>query len=174
MTPTIQTLRLFLHLPDGTRRGIAYPSRFGDVMRVSFDASYVDDPGRPTLSLSFRGASEAETRQILGSARDARLARSDGRWPVLRWASVFARTGVPPAEYAVNRRVDAAMRALDLDGLRAILREADVPRVSRLVAVVRETVAMARARWPAVLVDAPDAVRASVTERLGGGVALAR
>ena len=433
MTIAIRTLRLFLHLPDGTRRGIGYLSRFGDVMRVSFDASYVDDPGRPSLSLSYRGASEAETRQILGAARDVRVARSDGHWPVFfqnllpeghnrerlarergcdegdefellaaaghdlfgavevepvmpaegipepvrvwhaalgldvlapevvqapvedaasipgvvtkfsaiqegrryvvkrharpgsfilklpstrhpdlvdnelcgyrlaealglrcaeatrvaradvdlpdalpfdhvlavkrfdrgpgdrrvhmeemaqalgyaprekygrglqhdlptmvrlldrlsgepaadvrevvqrvvafvlmgntdahlkNWALLYPDgatpvlaplydpvcvaawfDALPPAEYAVNRRIDATLRALDLDGLRTLLRTADVPRVSRLVAVARDTVAMAQERWPALLVDAPDAVRASVTARLSGGVALTR
>lgn len=433
MTASIRTLRLFLHLPDGERRGIGYLSRFGDVLRVSFDEAYVADPGRPTLSLSYRGASEAETRQILGATRDARVVRTDGRWPtffqnllpeghnrerlardrgcsedddfellaaaghdlfgavevapvdpedgvpepVRVWhaamgldvlapevvaapvedaasipgvvtkfsaiqdgrryvvkrnarpgsfilklpstrhpdlvdneltgyrlaaslglrcaeATRVARTdvelpesipfehvlavrrfdrapgdrrvhmeelaqalsyaprekygrgiahdlpvllrvldrlsadpaadvrevvqrlvafvlmgntdahlknwallypdgvtpvlaplydpvcvaawfpGLPPEEYLVNRRIDAAMRALDLDALRDLLREADVPRVSRLVAAARDTIAVARARWPEVLVDAPDTVRASVTERLAGGVALAR
>jgi serine/threonine-protein kinase HipA len=81
MTIAIQYLRLFLHLPGGERRGIGYLSRFGDVYRVSFDDGYVDDAGRPTLSLLFRGGAEADTRAILRSTRDARLVRSDGHWP---------------------------------------------------------------------------------------------
>src|SRR5690606_27085622 len=42
---------------------------------------YIDDPHRPTLSLSYRGADDAATRAILSAARDARLTRSDGKWP---------------------------------------------------------------------------------------------
>ena len=70
-----------LHLPDGQRRGIGYLSQYGDILRASFDADYINDPQRPTLSLALRGATEADTRAILGAARDARLSRSDGHWP---------------------------------------------------------------------------------------------
>lgn len=81
MTIAIQYLRLYLHLPSGERRAIGYLSRFGDIYRVSFDDAYVEDVTRPTLSLLFRGATEADTRAILRSTRDARLVRSDGHWP---------------------------------------------------------------------------------------------
>lgn len=81
MTIAIRYLRLFLHVPSGERRAIGYLSRFGDIYRVSFDDDYVDDPARPTLSLLFRGASDADTRAILRAARDARLVRSDGHLP---------------------------------------------------------------------------------------------
>ncbi len=82
MTTAIRYLRLYLHLPVGSRRAIGYLSRYGDVLRVSFDQDYIDDPLRPTLSLAYRGESERETRAILASARDVRLVRSDGHWPV--------------------------------------------------------------------------------------------
>ncbi len=81
MTSSIRYLRLFLHLPNGERRAIGYLSQFGDVLRVSFDDSYIEDARRPTLSLLYRGASEAETQAILRSSQDARLVRGDGRWP---------------------------------------------------------------------------------------------
>ncbi len=72
---------MYLHQPDGTRRAIGYLSQYGDILRVSFDRDYIDDPARPVLSLSYQGATEAATREILTSARDARLVRNDGRWP---------------------------------------------------------------------------------------------
>ncbi|RYF08926.1 MAG: type II toxin-antitoxin system HipA family toxin [Comamonadaceae bacterium] len=84
MSTSIRYLRLYLHLPavqGGGRRAIGFLSQYGDILRVSFDESYINDPARPTLSLSYRGDSEAATRQILQSARDARLVRTDGRWP---------------------------------------------------------------------------------------------
>jgi serine/threonine-protein kinase HipA len=81
MTLSIRYLRLHLHLPNGERRAIGYLSHFGDYLRVSFDESYVEDEHRPTLSLVFRGATEAETKQILRATRDERLVRADGRWP---------------------------------------------------------------------------------------------
>lgn len=77
----IRYLRMHLHLPQGGRRAIGYLSQYGDILRVSFDEAYIADPGRPTLSLAYRGADEAATRAILASARDARVSRSDGRWP---------------------------------------------------------------------------------------------
>jgi serine/threonine-protein kinase HipA len=80
-TTTIRYLRMSLHLPGGGRRAIGYLSQYGDILRVSFDAGYIDDPARPTLSLAYRGADEAATRAILSSARDIRLSRSDGHWP---------------------------------------------------------------------------------------------
>ncbi|GKS84674.1 HipA domain-containing protein [Acidovorax sp. SUPP1855] len=85
MSTSIRYLRLYLHRPAGQgadRMAIGYLSQYGDILRVSFDASYINDPGRPTLSLSFQGETEAATQQILASARDARLVRTDGRWPV--------------------------------------------------------------------------------------------
>ncbi len=81
MTLSIRYLRLHLHLPSGERRAIGYLSRFGDYYRVSFDESYIEDPNRPTLSLSYRGASEETTREILRAPRDERLVRNDGHWP---------------------------------------------------------------------------------------------
>lgn len=77
----LRYLRLFLHLPSGERRAIGYLSGFGDVLRVSFDESYIGDPSRPTLSLAYRGATERDTVAILSTTRDARVVRSDGRWP---------------------------------------------------------------------------------------------
>jgi serine/threonine-protein kinase HipA len=77
---TIRYLRLYLYTPAG-RRAIGYLSQYGDVLRVSFDQAYVADPGRPTLSLSYVGGDDADTRAILTSTRDARVVGSGGRWP---------------------------------------------------------------------------------------------
>lgn len=95
MSTSIRYLRLYLHRPPlasgsagepGTtasrREAIGYLSQYGDILRVSFDEGYIRNPQRPTLSLSYQGADEAATQQILASARDARLVRTDGRWPV--------------------------------------------------------------------------------------------
>ena len=77
----IRYLRMSLHLPGGGKRGIGYLSQYGDILRASFDADYIADPQRPTLTLALRGATEADTQAILGAARDVRLSRSDGHWP---------------------------------------------------------------------------------------------
>ena len=88
MSTSIRYLRLYLHRPAqangtaGGREAIGYLSQYGDILRVSFDEAYIRNPQRPTLSLSSQGADEAATQQILASARDARLVRTDGRWPV--------------------------------------------------------------------------------------------
>lgn len=82
MTTSIRYLRLYLHLPDQQRRAIGYLSQYGDLMRVSFDEAYINDPQRPTLSLAYVGASDADTRAILSAQRDERVARSDAHWPV--------------------------------------------------------------------------------------------
>ena len=81
MTTEIRYLRMSLHLPGGGKRGIGYLSQYGDILRASFDADYIADPKRPTLTLALRGATEADTQAILGAARDIRLSRSDGHWP---------------------------------------------------------------------------------------------
>lgn len=85
MSTSIRYLRLYMHLPaalGGGRRAIGYLSQYGDILRVSFERDYIADADRPTLSLSYRGANERDTESILSSARDARLVRTDGRWPV--------------------------------------------------------------------------------------------
>jgi serine/threonine-protein kinase HipA len=81
MNTSIRYLRLYLHCPIQGKRAIGYLSRYGDILRVSFDQDYIDDPDRPVLSLSYRGKNDQDTRTILASARDVRLVRSDGRWP---------------------------------------------------------------------------------------------
>jgi len=81
MSTFIRYLRMYLHCIDGHKRPIGYLSQYGDIMRVSFDREYIEDRHRPTLSLSYRGADAAATRAILSAARDARLVRTDGKWP---------------------------------------------------------------------------------------------
>ena len=78
----IKYLRAYLHMPDGTRRPIGYLSQYGDILRMSFDEDYIADAQRPALSLAYRGANETATRAILASPHDARLVRTDGRWPM--------------------------------------------------------------------------------------------
>lgn len=82
MSTFIRYLRLSMHTPAGEKQPIGYLSQYGDILRMSFDASYVNDPRRPTLSMSLRGVDDAATRQILLATRDERLVRSDGHWPV--------------------------------------------------------------------------------------------
>ncbi|NYT59615.1 HipA domain-containing protein [Alcaligenaceae bacterium] len=82
MNTSIKYLRMYLHLPTREKRAIGYLSQYGDILRVSFDEGYVNDPARPLLSLSYQGVDEASTREILTSMRDARLVRNDGRLPV--------------------------------------------------------------------------------------------
>lgn len=82
MSTSIRYLRMHMHGVDGRRRPIGYLSQYGDILRVSFDSEYIEDPRRPTLSLSYRGTDDAATRAILSAPRDARLTRSDGKWPV--------------------------------------------------------------------------------------------
>jgi len=81
VSTSIKYLRMYLHLPQGGRRAIGYLSQYGDILRVSFDDDYVQDAGRPVLSLSYQGANEQATRQILTASRDERLVRTNGRWP---------------------------------------------------------------------------------------------
>jgi serine/threonine-protein kinase HipA len=82
MSTSIRYLRLYLHLPQGGRRAMGYLSQYGDLMRISFDEDYVNDPQRPTLSLAYVGGTDADTRAILSAQRDERVARSDAHWPV--------------------------------------------------------------------------------------------
>lgn len=81
MSTFIKYLQMVLHLPDRTQRPIGYLSQYGDILRVSFDEDYIEDPDRPLLSLTYRGATDAQTRDILRAPRDHRLVRNDGRWP---------------------------------------------------------------------------------------------
>lgn len=81
MTTSIRYLRMFLHSPAGGKNLVGYLSQYGDILRVSFNDDYVNQAGRPTLSLAYLGSSEAATKQILTAPRDIRLARSDGKLP---------------------------------------------------------------------------------------------
>lgn len=81
MSTFIRYLRMYLHGVDGRKRPIGYLSQYGDILRASFDRDYLEDPQRPTLSLGYRGSDDAATRAILSATRDARLLRTDGKWP---------------------------------------------------------------------------------------------
>ena len=81
---------------------------------------------------------------------------------------------VPPADYAINRAIDATLKAFDYHQLEALLKSAALQRVSRLVSIAKQTVKLAQADWPGVLENAPASVKRAVTERLGGGVTLAQ
>ncbi|WP_050464266.1 type II toxin-antitoxin system HipA family toxin [Herbaspirillum autotrophicum] len=80
MTTEIRYLRLYLHTPAG-KQPIGYLSQYGDILRVSFEQSYISNPGRPTLSLSYQARTNAATVELLSAARDVRLVRNDGKWP---------------------------------------------------------------------------------------------
>jgi serine/threonine-protein kinase HipA len=80
MSTAIRYLRLYLHCPSG-KTPIGYLSQYGDILRVSFDKAYIENGQRPTLSLSYLGATEEDTRKILSAARDIRLVRNDGKCP---------------------------------------------------------------------------------------------
>jgi serine/threonine-protein kinase HipA len=82
MSDGVRYLKVLLHTPSRERRSIGYLSQFGDVFRLSFEPAYIEDARRPTLSLSYRGETEAATEAILRSLRDERLVRNDGRLPV--------------------------------------------------------------------------------------------
>lgn len=81
MSTSIRYLRLYLHCPIRGRRPIGFLSQYGDILRVSFDEDYIEEEQRPILSLNFQGSTPEATREILRAPRDARLARSDGKWP---------------------------------------------------------------------------------------------
>lgn len=81
---------------------------------------------------------------------------------------------VPPTDYAINRAIDNTLRSFDFNQFEALLKTAGLQRVSRLVSIAKQTVKLTQADWPALLKNAPPSVKSAVTERLGGGVALAR
>ncbi|RZJ16907.1 MAG: type II toxin-antitoxin system HipA family toxin, partial [Haliea sp.] len=104
----------------------------------------------------------------------------DGRAPILAplydpvcVAAFFE--DVPLADYAVNRAVDRTLREFGWQQMEALLKAAGLLRVSRLMAIAKNTVKLAQADWPALLDDAtvPPGVRRAVTARLQGAVALA-
>lgn len=78
---TIRYLRMYLYAPSGERAPIGYLSSYGDIMRVSFDTDYINDPQRLTLSLNYRGSNDAQTREILSAKSDERVVKTSGRWP---------------------------------------------------------------------------------------------
>lgn len=75
--------------------------------------------------------------------------------------------------YAVNRAIDATMRALSWDDLAQLMHTAKIERISALLQHAKRLVAKAKADWPELLKSAPETVQRSVTERLNGGVRLA-
>ena len=67
-----------------------------------------------------------------------------------------------------------SMRAIGEAAMDTMFRQAGLPSGvrARLLRHARDTVRLARARWPQILDDAPPAVRSTVLARLDGGTAL--
>lgn len=82
--------------------------------------------------------------------------------------------GVAESEYALNRAIDAKVRALSWEDVEALLRQAAVPRTSRLLQIAKSTVKQAQAEWPKLLEGAPVSMQRAITERLSGGVTLTK
>ncbi|HVK93350.1 MAG TPA: HipA domain-containing protein [Noviherbaspirillum sp.] len=81
---------------------------------------------------------------------------------------------VAQSEYALNRAIDAKVRALSWEDVEALLRQAAVPRTSRLLQIAKSTVKQAQAEWPKLLEGAPVNMQRAITERLSGGVTLTK
>lgn len=103
----------------------------------------------------------------------------DGRTPVLSplydpvCVTAFFE-GVPEAHYIVNREINRKLVAFTWDDMLELLKGAGLQRAPRLLAIAKETVKQAQSLWPALLTNAPESMRKSITERLNGGVALTR
>ena len=81
-------------------------------------------------------------------------------------------TGMPPADYGINRAIDARLRAFTWAQLESLLESAGLLRRSVVLRHCKALVQAAQADWPALLADAPLNVCEEVTARLRGGVAL--
>jgi serine/threonine-protein kinase HipA len=81
---------------------------------------------------------------------------------------------VPATDYGINRVIDKTVRAFTWNDLESLLREAGLLRKGRLMNIARDTVRQAQSDWPALLAEAPLNIQKSVTERLNGGVMLAK
>lgn len=82
MSTSIRYLRIYLHTPDRQRSHIGHLSVYGDLMRVSFNETYMHNPDRLTLSQAYLGETDMQTMAILRAEKDVRVARNDGKLPV--------------------------------------------------------------------------------------------
>ncbi|MFM7330906.1 MAG: type II toxin-antitoxin system HipA family toxin, partial [Brachymonas sp.] len=80
----------------------------------------------------------------------------------------------PSSAYAINRAIDKTLRAFTWDDFGGLLKQAGLLRHSSIVRKCKEMVKTAQSDWPALLKDAPPAVRRSVQARLKSGVALSQ
>ncbi|MBB5367249.1 MULTISPECIES: HipA domain-containing protein [unclassified Janthinobacterium] len=79
---------------------------------------------------------------------------------------------VPLADYGINRAIDGQLRAFNWHDLDTLLQQAQLPRRARLLQLAKQVVKQAQADWPALLKEAPDNVRSSISARLNGGLSL--
>ncbi|MEO3692767.1 type II toxin-antitoxin system HipA family toxin [Roseateles paludis] len=183
-------------LPSGELRRVHFEEfcqAFGLEPRQKYGTDLLRDYGHIALVLEHLSAQPAHdliefvrrfVAFILMGNCDAHLKNwgllyADGRSP--RLAPVYDPVCVAahfddadPRRYGYNRAIDARLRAFSMADLETLLRAARLPqrRLTQLLRAAREAVAQARAEWPALLQDAPAAVRRTVSERLAGGVAL--
>lgn len=102
----ITMAQLLLHVPESVQpRPIGWLSQFGENLRVSFEADYIGDRGRPTLSQLYTGIDDGQTRAILRAIDDERLVRI-GKLP-----SFFSNL-LPEG---TNRERLAAQRGVDVE-----------------------------------------------------------
>jgi serine/threonine-protein kinase HipA len=81
MSTQVRYLRLYLHQPTGGRRPIGFLSEYGDLLRVSFDEGYIEDPNRPRLSLALAPKAGEDARSVLRAQRDLRLVNGGLKLP---------------------------------------------------------------------------------------------
>ena len=72
MSTFIRYLRMYLHTADGQKRPIGYLSQYGDILRVSFDRDYIDDPQRDE-------AARHDPFTLVGAGATVALAQLQGR-----------------------------------------------------------------------------------------------
>ena len=71
-----------------------------------------------------------------------------------------------PRALAQNRKMDESLRAWGEDAAEALAKAAGLLAFNRFRRIVRDTRERARARWPALLADAPERVARTITQRL--------
>lgn len=168
-----QVLRYEPRAKYGKDLWIEYPAMLGFLDRFSSrPAQDVRAFVRRFVAFVLLGNTDAHLKNwavVYPDGRKPRLAPVYDPVPV---SAFFSRVG--ERDYAVNRGIDAKLRALDWDDMAGLFEKAGLRRARHWVAVARATVEDAQQRWPAILAEAPEAVRESVGGRLAGGVALAR
>lgn len=119
---------------------------------------------RRWTAFALMGNTDAHVKNWALIYRDGVMPSLSPAYDMVCVAAYFS--GTEPRQFAINKKMNESLLRWDAQQAAMLARAAGLPDINKVRAVVRETMADASARWPALLAQAPDSMAAEIRGRL--------